>query len=175
MKKALHYAICFNDFSLLEKLSIFIDKSTSGRLNIMREVKNFIKINRLELQLQTFQSLESLERLQSFKSLQSLELTNLDYRDVQIEEDSVIYCDIPYINTNGYKIDFNHNEFYDYCLNNNNIVFVSEYIMPSEFISVKDIVKTCSLSVSNRNKATIEKVFIPKKKEEEYLSKIGIL
>ena len=85
LKKALHYAICFNDFSLLEELNVFIDNKIHGRLAIANAVKDFLKIKGLRLQ-----SLESLERLHGLESLERLELTNLDYRNVKIEEDSII-------------------------------------------------------------------------------------
>ena len=55
-KKALHYAICFSDFSLLKELGININESLNGRLNICKAIKEFLRINRLEL--------KSLERLQ---------------------------------------------------------------------------------------------------------------
>ena len=68
--------------------------------------------------LESLQSLESLERLQSLERLerlQSLESYSLDYRKVPIPENAVIYCDIPYKNTEKYSINFNHDEFYDWC------------------------------------------------------------
>src|SRR5574344_3077231 len=111
-KKALHYAICFNDFSFLEELNIFIDNKLQGRLTIVKAIKDFLKIKGLQLQ-----SLERLDRLQSLERLNSLgrlELTNLDYRDVKIEEDSVIYGDIPYKGTDEYSV-FNHDKFYEWC------------------------------------------------------------
>lgn len=151
LKKALHYAICFNDFSLLEELNIFIDNKLQGRLTIVKAIKDFLKIERVELQ-----NLERLERLQGLESLGRLELTNLDYRDVKIEEDSVIYCDPPYLNTEGYRIDFNHNEFYDWCRTQNNI-FISEYVMPDDFKVVAQKDKLCIYN--NKNLVTTEKIF----------------
>src|SRR5574344_1452028 len=153
-KKALHYAVCFNDFSLLEELNIFIDNKLQGRLTIVKAIKDFLKIKGLQLQ-----SLERLDRLQSLERLNSLgrlELTNLDYRDVTIEEDSVIYCDIPYKGTEGYRIKFNHDKFYEWCRNKNNI-FISEYTMPNDFKVFAQKDKLCTF---NKNiLATTEKLF----------------
>jgi site-specific DNA-adenine methylase len=152
-KKALHYAICFNDFSFLEKLNVFIDNKLQGRLTIVKAIKDFLKIKRLELQ-----SLESLERLQSLERLDSLgrlELSNLDYRNVKIEEDSVIYCDIPYKGADGYGI-FNHDEFYNWCRNKNNI-FISEYTMPNDFKVIAQKDKLCIYN--KKNLVTTEKLF----------------
>lgn len=112
LKKALHYAICFNDFSLLEELNVFIDKKLEGRLSITKNIKD-LKNKRLE----SLERLERLDNLNNLNGLCNLQITNLDYRDVPIEEDSVIYCDPPYLNTKGYEIDFNHNQFYDWCRN----------------------------------------------------------
>src|SRR5574344_1525190 len=149
LKKALHYAICFNDFSLLEELNIFIDNKLQGRLTIVKATKDFLKIKRLELQ-----NLESLERLHGLDSLGRLELTNLDYRDVTIEEDSVIYCDIPYKGTDEYSV-FNHDKFYEWCRKQNNI-FISEYAMPNDFKVVAQKDTRCTFK---NNLVTTEKLF----------------
>lgn len=163
LKKALHYAICFNDFSLLEELNVFIDNNLQGRLTITKIVKDFLKIKKLELEnleslerLQNLDRLETLESLERLDSLGRLELTNLDYRDVKIEEDSVIYCDIPYLNTDKYNINFNHNEFYEWCRDQNNI-FISEYVMPNDFKVVAQKDKLCTFN--NNNLVTTEKIF----------------
>src|SRR5574344_2589428 len=145
LKKALHYAICFNDFSLLEELNIFIDTELQGRLTIVKAIKDFLKIERVRLQ-----NLERLERVQSLERLNSLgrlELTNLDYRDVTIKEDSVIYCDIPYKGTDEYSV-FNHDEFYEWCRDKNNI-FISEDTMPNDFKVVAQKDKLCTFKNKN--------------------------
>ena len=157
LKKALHYAICFNDFSLLEELNFFIDNKLKDRLAIANAVKDFLKIKELQLQsLERLERLQGLEKLQGLERLESLELTNLDYRSVKIEEDSVIYCDIPYKSTNKYNIKFNHNEFYDWCRDQNNI-FISEYAMPHDFKVVAQKDKLCTLDKNNL--VTTEKLF----------------
>lgn len=78
---------------------------------------------------------------------------------------SLIYCDIPYKNTSQYLYskDFNYEKFYDWCREQakNNIVFVSEYNMPDDFVEVwQGEIKTNF--ASSRKKAThnaIEKLF----------------
>ena len=168
-KKAMHYAICFNDFSLLEELNVFIDNKLQGRSTIVKAIKDFLKIKGLQLQsleslerlqnlesLERLQNLESLERLHGLESLERLELTNLDYRCVKIEEDSVIYCDIPYKGTGKYDVNFNHNEFYRWCRYQNNI-FISEYDMPNDFKVVAQKDKLCTLDKNNL--VTTEKIF----------------
>lgn len=168
-KKAVHYSIMFNDHSLLSKyvdvneLKYETENIHERRIYLQRYLKRFK--NKVNNYCNTdsgnvrniLQSLERLERLQSLGRLQSLEITNLDYKNVQIQEDSVIYCDPPYVNTNCYKIDFNHNEFYDWCRNQKNC-FISEYTAPMDFKLVAERYKFCSFSNKNR-KVTTEKLF----------------
>ena len=168
-KKAVHCSIMFNDHSLLSKyidvheLKYETENIHERRIYLQRylkkfknKVKNYCNIDGGNVR-NILQSLERLERLQSLEKLQSLEITNLDYKDMQIEEDSVIYCDPPYLNTNDYKIDFNHNEFYDWCRNQKNC-FISEYKTTINFKLVAEKCKFCSFSNENR-KVTTEKLF----------------
>lgn len=170
LKKALHYAICFNDFSLLKELlkelNIQIDETLKGRLNICKSIKEFLNLNQLQLEhlgrlerLQSLERLERLERLQSLEPLKEIQITNLDYRDVEIEKDSVIYCDIPYKNTEKYITgDFNHGEFYEWSRKQNNI-FISEYNMPNDFKIVNEKnIKSILCATSNRKTVT-EKLY----------------
>lgn len=154
LKKALHYAICFNDFSLLKHLNVHIDENLKGRLPICKAIKEFLNLNQLQLE-----HLGRLERLQSLEPLKEIQITNLDYREVEIEKDSVIYCDIPYKNTAKYLIgDFNHDEFYGWSIKQNNI-YISEYNMPDDFKVVDERNIKSILSATSNNKTVTEKLF----------------
>jgi site-specific DNA-adenine methylase len=156
-KKALHYAICFNDFSLLKDLNIHIDETLKGRLEICKAVNNVILQHLINLN--RLQHLERLDRLQSLEPSKEIQMTNLDYRDVKIESDSVIYCDIPYKNTEKYSIgDFNHNEFYEWARRQNNI-YISEYDMPEDFKIVSERNIKSILSATSNDKTVTEKLF----------------
>lgn len=168
-KKAVHYSIMFNDHGLLSKyvdvheLKYESENIHERRIYLQRylkrfkdKVKNYCNTENGNVR-NILQSLERLERLQSLERLESLEITNLDYKAMQIEEDSVIYCDPPYVNTNDYKIDFDHNEFYDWCRNQKNC-FISEYAMPLDFKLVGERCKICTFSDENI-KVTTEKLF----------------
>lgn len=168
-KKAVHYSIMFNDHSLLSRyvdvheLKYETENIHERRIYLQRylkrfkaKVKNYCNTDSGNVR-NILQSLERSERLQCLEKLQGLEITNLDYRDVQIEEDSVIYCDPPYANTNSYKIDFKHNEFYDWCRNQKNC-FISEYTKAIDFKLVAEKCKFCSFSNENR-RVTTEKLF----------------
>lgn len=83
---------------------------------------------------------------------------NLDF------DNCLIYCDPPYQGTSGYKTGaFDHEKFFEWCRKQakKNIVFVSEYNAPDDFIEVwMGEVKTNF--ASTRKKAThnaIEKLF----------------
>lgn len=83
----------------------------------------------------------------------------MQYVNSNFNGNKLIYCDIPYNNTNCGKYGgFNHNEFYEWAEKQDNI-FISEYNMPSDFICIASIEKNV-LSSANTNalKAT-EKIF----------------
>lgn len=74
-----------------------------------------------------------------------------DYKDVKIKDNSIIYCDAPYIGTTGYfaienlnkkqyKTCFNFDDYYNWLieLSKNNLVFISEYVMPHEKFKIID-------------------------------------
>jgi len=94
-------------------------------------------------------------------NLDDITILTLDYKKAVNCNNAVIYCDIPYKNGIGYKTDFNHNEFYEWCKiqsSNGNIVLISEYEMPSDFKCIwsKDI----KVHLNNRNKIDkTEKLF----------------
>ena len=166
LKKALHFAICFNDFSLLESLGVKINNNLYGRIEITKQVKALLKLNRLEIQnLEALNRLESLERLQSLESLERLQ--SLDYKKIRIKSNSVIYCDPPYKDTAKYTIDFNHEEFYMWCKKQKHLTIISEYQMPNDFICIASKDKRVILSDNSLLKN--EKLFIPKHQKDLYL------
>ena len=66
----------------------------------------------------------------------------MDYRDVVIEKDSIVYCDIPYKDTILYLIDFCHDDFFDWAASRNFPVYISEYdIKDNRFKLVYEIEK----------------------------------
>ena len=70
--------------------------------------------------------LSSLLKKQNYKNTKIL---NLDFRDVQIPPNSLIYCDPPYKSTSGYTVEFDNAFFENYIneLSKDNIVIISEY------------------------------------------------
>ena len=148
IKRSAHNAVVFNIFDDTMREFFGFDKFKEGydittrRLFIKRRIEH-LKGNRLDLeQLERLQQLQQLERLQQFERLQQLEqlerlqqleqlerlhFYNGDYRLVKIEEDSVIYCDIPYESTADYGNSFSHKEFYKWADSIKQPLFISEY------------------------------------------------
>jgi len=71
------------------------------------------------------------------RTLQDIVLSSVDYKNMHIPENSIIYCDPPYLGTAGYAPEgFNHDEFWEWCRERSSeghSVFVSEYGGPDDF------------------------------------------
>ena len=101
--------------------------------------------------------------------LESLEQFSTDYQNVKIDKDSVIYCDIPYEETEGYNgIGFDFEHLYFWCEKQTEPVFISSYKMPEDrFICIATFEHRSTLSATANNKV-LEKVFIPKHQTSSY-------
>jgi len=75
--------------------------------------------------------------LKQKNSLADVEFNHKKYNELEIPNNSIIYCDIPYQGTKEYdtKDKFNHTEFWDWCRDKskNNVVYISEYNAPNDF------------------------------------------
>jgi len=104
-----------------------------------------------ENNLDLMQSLQSLQRLQRLQSL--LTVTQTDYAQVEIPDNAIVYCDIPYRGTNcGAYGGFDHERFYEWAKGRDNI-FISEYSMPPEFIRYTGFKKTVLSGSTGSTKA----------------------
>lgn len=128
-------------------------------------------ISRVELEKQ-----ERLLRLTSIsnpKKACSLTWSIGDYQDVEIKDNSVIYCDIPYLSggkqTNEYVgggDNFDHERFYDWCLKQTQPLYISSYEMPeSDFKVVAEFARMDTMSASCNGKLVAERVFMPRTQE----------
>lgn len=81
----------------------------------------------------------------------------------------VVYCDPPYKDTNYYKGDFDHEKFYDWCRDTGerNLVFVSEYWMPEDFVCIWEKKHKTSLD-TDKHYNRVERLFIPQKNFEQH-------
>jgi site-specific DNA-adenine methylase len=102
-------------------------------------------------QLEQLLQLQRLQRLQQLQQLERLELTSLDYRDVSIKKNSVVYCDIPYQGTADYG-EFNHKEFFDWAATRDFPVYVSEYNIDDKRFELVYTIDKMSLLSANKDK-----------------------
>lgn len=112
------------------------------------------------------------ESQQNLKSQQNLikdvEFFCGSYEEVNLVQNSIIYCDIPYKDTTKYNTSkgFDYDKFYDWCIEKHkegHKVFISEYYMPQDrfkCIWSKEI--TSSLTKDTGSKKGVEKLFIVK-------------
>lgn len=89
--------------------------------------------------------------------------TCLDYKDVVVPDNAVVYADPPYQNTTGYTTgSFNHEEFWECMreLSKRCTVFISEQTAPDDFECVwqKELTRTLDYNKSNQPKK-VEKLF----------------
>lgn len=85
------------------------------------------------------------------------------YDTIEIPENSIIYCDIPYLGTKQYATskDFDHDKFWEWCrmmTRKGHEVFISEYHAPDDFECVWSKMVTNSMNTTLTHKA-VEKLF----------------
>lgn len=132
--------------------------------------KRLIPLERLiglEL-LQSAQATHRLECLENDKYTDLISITQADYQDVTIPENSIVYCDIPYIGTNsGSYQGFDYDRFYNWALQQDNI-FISEYEMPDDFIPIANFKKQVNSTAKGSTTAKKEYLFTNKQTAEKY-------
>lgn len=87
-----------------------------------------------------------------------------DYQQVEIPDGSVIYCDIPYLDTNVYDKEhgFDYERFYDWCSRQTQPLFISSYDMPDDrFRCIEEFAHRSTLSATANNLVT-ERIYIPR-------------
>ena len=93
-------------------------------------------------------------------NLQGVEFRSGDYKNLQIPDESIIYCDPPYMNTKCYMKGVNYEEFWQWCrerVYDGHKVYISEYQAPDDFIKIwEKEIRNC---IGN-NKTATEKLFI---------------
>lgn len=101
--------------------------------------------------------------MQQKQFLKDVYFTSGSYESLQYPDNSIIYCDIPYIGTSKYianEEQFNHEKFYKWVRDmelKGHQVFISEYEAPADFTCVwQGSVKS---SLSGFKKSSTEKLF----------------
>lgn len=154
-KRSMHQAVVFDEFDNFMMDTFKMDK-WPNKLSIQGKRLYLKRITNQRIQL------EQLERLQQLQQLQRLErplLTNLDYKRVLIEPNSVIYCDIPYQGTGDYGNSFSHREFFDWAAEQTNPLFISEYnVSDDRFLLLKEFKHRTTFS-NGGNNPVVEKLY----------------
>ena len=170
LKRAFHFAIFFGDPAPFLALT-GIDLTPVLTIPDLREryltAKHWSRENGKIMKVHHFDSINRLNFLATaFTNEEKKRLTigSVDFSEVEIPSDSVVYCDPPYRETEGYRKakQFNHERFYDWVLRQTVPVFVSEYAMPEDFVEVAAWRKMCRMSQDTNPKETTEKLFVPR-------------
>lgn len=103
-----------------------------------------------------------------------IQFTTSDYKDFAIPNNSIIYCDPPYLDTTKYnKQSIDYDEFYDWCrqqTQDGNDVLISEYTAPIDFVDVFRCSLTNTMGTTNTYKP-IEKLFVHESIADKYIEK----
>lgn len=101
--------------------------------------------------------------LKQLDQLKDVEFLNADYTYFSSYNDSLIYCDPPYQGTTQYGTskDFHYERFWDWVreMSKSNIVLVSEYNAPDDFVNIYQKELTTTLDKGSRKK-DVEKLFV---------------
>jgi len=158
-KLLLHELCVKNTPELINKArkQIGIELPDKLKGNTIKERRLFLKrIIKKRIDIQSLERLERLERLDT---------SNKDYQELEIPHNAIIYCDPPYKGTATYKNaeGFEHDSFINWCLEQPNPIYISEYNMPKDFEIVSQFSHISILSATNNAKRTIENLFWNKK------------
>lgn len=97
------------------------------------------------------------------QNLKNIILKCCSYDQLEIPDNSVIYCDPPYQDTTKYKDKFDSNKFWDWCrlkVSEGHKVYISEYNAPEDFTCIWQ--KDVSSNLGATSKKATEKLFIHK-------------
>ncbi len=158
-KRALHYAVVFQDAKPFVELGIKIPQfvlKSSNQLARRMAVKKYLIWLRKEKHAGDLQSLQRLQSLQSLQNYQG------DYRNVPVPQEgtTVIYCDPPYRGTAEYLNKFNYNEFDEWCRAHKDNSFISEYNMPKDFRMISAMGKHSLFSANGARKIKVEGLWV---------------
>lgn len=164
-KMALHNLVVAGDDSGVVSLGIL---PTSAAKMVANQINRHIRRRALRIALTKIKAPREIYRLEHLERLERLEqtlrgkttLTSKDYRELEIPEGAIVYCDPPYSDTAGYVVGaFNSQEFWDWArqVGKTNPIYISEYTAPEDFKCVLEIDHRSALAVNS--KKSVEKLF----------------
>ena len=164
---------------MYEKMQEFMPLETDyneivGLYRLRQSLQRLQSLQSME-SLQSLQRLESLQRLQKYKN--DLTITRKSYADVAIPDNTVVYADPPYKETDqtGYKCDFDYAAFEKWLNEVPFMVIVSEYNAPAGCVEIASIKKQSTFGTGNKGGTNTEKLFVQERFYNEYLQKMGRL
>lgn len=129
-------------------------------------IKQLQRLQQLQ-QLEQLERLQQLQRLKQLEQLKQLEITNHDYIAFSNVENAVFYLDPPYENAkNSYKFEFNHEAFYDWCVEmaKKNIVIISSYTVSDPRFEVAFEFKKAHGTLADGQNKKYERLYTVKEK-----------
>ncbi|APY08323.1 hypothetical protein BWZ20_08430 [Winogradskyella sp. J14-2] len=99
-------------------------------------------------------------------NLEGVILSCKSYTELEIPENSIVYCDPPYASTTKYRDSFDHDKFWDWCRQQSKAghqLFVSEYSAPEDFNCIWEKPAKTSFSWHADNlpaKKSVERLFV---------------
>lgn len=100
--------------------------------------------------------------LKDIETMKDVEFIHSSYLELDIPDNSIIYCDPPYANTTKYKDNFNHEEFWEWCrkkTKEGHEVYISEYSAPEDFECIFEKEVKTILNKNDQNTKRVEKLF----------------
>ena len=104
------------------------------------------------------------DKLHDNEVFQQTKLQWVDYTKYTGVKGKLMYCDPPYVGTTEYHSSFDSAAFWEWVrmMSKDNVVFVSEYEAPSDFVCVAKKTKRVSMSGRGATRKKQEKVFVYK-------------
>lgn len=176
-KECLWYARVLKDYSIAREMGIEGDLSRKDVIEHMQEykekyIKYLFKMNK-ENKIDNY--IKNSKQMEKLQSLENLEITNLDYKAIEIKANSVIYCDIPYVNThneqyNKESINFDYKTFFEWAYKQKEPVFISSReIDDIRFKSIFQKAKRNLVNIfQNSTKYFIENIYVADYNYEKY-------
>jgi DNA adenine methylase len=105
--------------------------------------------------------------MKQLPKLKDVDFHHTDYRQLTIPDNSIIYCDIPYGDTEKYKVGgqyekFDYDAFFEWVrikVAQGHQVFISEYTAPSDFTCVWSKEINSNLTNTEIDKTAVERLF----------------
>lgn len=170
-KRAVHYARVLGDREPLQEFGIESDGSPADIRAHEQEYKEkyirwmvsqpWARSSQIDNHQKSLGRLHSLQSLEMLPELHRITQTVLSYDCVEIPEDSVVYADIPYHDTEcGSYEGFDHHDFFDWAARQRVPVFISSYqIDDPRFVCVWERGKRCLLQAGGGGALRTERIY----------------